>query len=175
MDDGGLNLHTISHKKVHDIEGKPKVPDGLHSLYTSETARIINAEGALNKVLDILKDNIIMWQQAQSKKLVSIDCFDVKELIPPENSQVLKDYIKQLRRAADDDDLNVYFRGIIPALAQQDLYQCKLVEKAVLFSRQKGKHVLDLFDTVYNDLKHMWTNSGGGGLNTVGTDDERNT
>lgn len=66
----GLNLHTISHKKVRDIDGNSKVPDELHGvcvldelhswsyvetaksqgLYTSETAQNINAEGALNKV-----------------------------------------------------------------------------------------------------------------------------
>ncbi|EPT02893.1 hypothetical protein FOMPIDRAFT_91191 [Fomitopsis schrenkii] len=100
----GLNLHTISHKKVHDIEGNPKVPDGLHGvsvldevhswsyvetaksqgLYTSETARIINGEGALNKVLDFLEANIVMWQQAQSKKLVSIDCFDPYDFYFPD-------------------------------------------------------------------------------------------
>ncbi|EPT02895.1 hypothetical protein FOMPIDRAFT_1047632 [Fomitopsis schrenkii] len=107
-----------------------------------------------------------------------------------QNGQALEDYIKQLRRAADDNDLDIYFRGIIPTLARQvregaevtaktrllthstvkvqDIYQRKPVEKAVPFSKQKGKRVLDLFDTVYNDLKRARTDSGGGGPNAAG-------
>ncbi|EPS96445.1 hypothetical protein FOMPIDRAFT_1018817 [Fomitopsis schrenkii] len=103
-----LNLHMIHYMSVFDRQGKKKVPDGLHGvsfyhetypwsyietaksqgLYTSPTnTNTVNCEGVLNKIHDFLRHNISMWQVSKSQQLIAADCFNVKEMMPPNGTK----------------------------------------------------------------------------------------
>lgn len=142
-------------------------------------------EKKLRSLANILDQQHIYRAAAQAFAAADVPLDDAKE-----SGQVLMDYCEQLRRAADDNDLDVYFRRIIPALARQvregaeataksrmltnstvkcqDIYQRHPVDNAEPYSKQQGKRALDVFDTVYNDVKRARTDSGGAGMSAAG-------